>query len=144
MPVLDGGASRTSGAPFTSRRTSSPWSTSTTTRSLGCLLSSIGALRQTMVCHYLTNFAGDDAWIYRMRYDFRKFNYMGDVTWLSGEITAARVDPTLGPLIEVTVRGTNQRGQDNIAASATILVASRETGLCQLPPAPPPPVHRQT
>ena len=104
----------------------------------------IGALRQTMVCHYLTNFAGDDAWIYRMRYDFRKFNYMGDVTWLSGEITAARVDPTLGPLIEVTVRGTNQRGQDNIAATATILVASRQTGLCQLPPAPPPPVHRQT
>ena len=104
----------------------------------------IGALRQTMVCHYLTNFAGDDAWIYRMRYDFRKFNYMGDVTWLTGEITEARVDPVLGPLIEVTVRGTNQRGQDNIAASATILVASRKTGLCQLPPAPPPPVHRQT
>jgi hypothetical protein len=96
-----------------------------------------------MVCRYLTNFAGDDAWIYRMRYDFRKFNYMGDVTWLTGTITEARVDPVLGPLIEMDVRGVNQRGVENIKASATILVASRETGLCKLPPAPPPPVHRE-
>jgi acyl dehydratase len=103
----------------------------------------IGALRQTMLCHFLTNFAGDDAWIHRVRYDFRKFNYMGDVTWLTGKITDKRVDPKLGPLIEVEVRGTNQRGQDNIAGSATILVASRETGLCQLPEPPPPPVHRE-
>lgn len=103
----------------------------------------IGALRQTMVCHYLTNFAGDDAWIYRMRYEFRKFNYMGDVTWLHGRITEARVDPVLGPLIEVEVRGVNQRGHDNISASATILVASREAGLCQLPKAPAPTEHRE-
>jgi acyl dehydratase len=103
----------------------------------------IGALRQTMACHYLTNFAGNDAWIYRMRYEFRKFNYMGDVTWLTGTIRDAKVDPVLGPLIEVEVRGTNQRGEDNIAASATILVASRETGLCKLPASPPPPVHRE-
>jgi len=103
----------------------------------------IGALRQTMVCHYLTNFAGDDAWVYRMRYEFRKFNYMGDVTWLEGTVTDARVDPVLGPLIEVEVRGVNQRGRDNITASATILVASRANGLCQLPPAPPPTEHRE-
>jgi len=103
----------------------------------------IGALRQTMVCHYLSNFAGDDGWIYRMRYEFRNFNYMGDVTWLDGTITEARVDPVLGPLIEVEVRGVNQRGRENITASATILVASRETGLCKLPPAPPPTEHRE-
>jgi acyl dehydratase len=103
----------------------------------------IGALRQTMVCHYLTNYAGDDGFVHRMRYEFRKFNYMGDVTWLTGTITGARVDPVLGPLIEVEVRGTNQRGEDNIAASAVILVASRERGLCQLPVSPPPPVHRE-
>jgi len=103
----------------------------------------IGALRQTMISHYLTNYAGDDAWIYRIRFEFRKFNYMGDVTWISGVITDARIDDKLGPLIEVEMSGVNQRGQENIRASATILVASRKSGLCKLPPAPPPPVHRQ-
>jgi acyl dehydratase len=96
----------------------------------------IGALRQTMVSHYLTNAVGDDAWIYRIRFEFRAFNYMGDTTWLSGKITEARVDPVLGPLIEVEITGTNQRGVDNIRANATVLVASKTTGLAQLPPAP--------
>jgi acyl dehydratase len=102
----------------------------------------IGALRQTMVCHYLSNYSGDDAWVYRMRYEFRNFNYMGDTTWLTGTITDVRVDDVLGPLIELDVRGVNQRGKENIRASATILVASRKTGLCKLPDPPPPPVHR--
>jgi acyl dehydratase len=102
----------------------------------------IGALRQTMVSHYLHNFAGDDAWVYRIRYEFRNFNYMGDVTWLTSEVTEKRVDPVLGPLIEMTIMGTNQRGKENIRATATVLVASRETGLCKLPEPPPPPVHR--
>ena len=48
-----------------------------------------------MVSHYLTNFAGDDAWIYRVRFEFRNFNYMGDVTWLIGTITDVRVDEKL-------------------------------------------------
>jgi acyl dehydratase len=102
----------------------------------------IGALRQTMVSHYLHNYVGDDAWVYRIRYEFRNFNYMGDVTWLTGEILEKRVDPVLGPLIEMRVTGTNQRGKENIRGSATVLIASRETGLCKLPEPPPPPVHR--
>lgn len=52
-------------------------------------------------------------------------------------ISDARVDPLLGPLIEVEIKSVNQRGEENITATATILVASRETGLCKLPPQPP-------
>jgi acyl dehydratase len=103
----------------------------------------IGAVRQLYIHHYLTNFAGDDAWIHRIRFDLRRFNYMGDVTWISGVITDARIDPVLGPLIEVEMKGVNQRGQENVAASATILVCSRAGGAVTLPPAPPPPQHRR-
>jgi hypothetical protein len=67
---------------------------------------------------------------------------MGDVTWLTANITAAHADPVMGPLIELDVVGTNQRGQENVRANATILIASRKTGLCQLPKSPPPPPHR--
>ena len=97
----------------------------------------IGPMRYVFVCHYLTNFAGDDAFIHRLRYELRAFNYIGDVTWMSGRITEVRDDPVLGPLIEVEVAGTNQRGQENITASATILVASRTKGAAKLPEAPP-------
>lgn len=104
----------------------------------------IGPIRQMYISHYLTNFAGDDAWIYRIKFEFRRFNYMGDVTWLSGEITEARVDKQLGPLIEVQMRGTNQRGSENIRASATILLASHSHGAVNLPSRPAPTVFRST
>jgi acyl dehydratase len=97
----------------------------------------IGPMRYVFVCHYLTNFAGDDAFIHRLRYELRAFNYIGDVTWLGGRITEVRDDPILGPLIEVEVVATNQRGQQNITADATILIASRKKGLARLPPAAP-------
>jgi acyl dehydratase len=102
----------------------------------------IGPTRQLHLSNYLTNYAGDDAWIYRIRFEFRRFNYMGDVTWLTGTITDARIDDTLGPLIELSISGINQRGNENIRATATILVASREHGPVKLPGSPPVPEHR--
>lgn len=106
------------------------------------MLYDIGPVRQFHISNFLTNFAGDDAWIHRIRFEFRRFNYIGDVTWLDGEVTAKRIDETLGPLIEVKVSGTNQRGNENIRADATILLASRTQGLAKLPQSPPPTAHR--
>lgn len=102
----------------------------------------IGPVRQLHICNYLSNYTGDDGWVYRMRFEFRRFNYMGDVTWITGTITGARVDANLGPLLEVSVSGVNQRGGENVRATATILVASREHGPVKLPVSPPPPQYR--
>jgi len=102
----------------------------------------IGPVRQFHVSNYLTGFVGDDAWVHRIRFEFRRFNYIGDVTWMTGEITEARVDEQLGPLIEIAMRGTNQRGSDNVTASATVLLASKVHGPVRLPQAPPPTTHR--
>jgi len=102
----------------------------------------IGPVRQFHIGHYLTNFAGDDAWIHRIGFEFRRFNYIGDVTWLSGEITHAAIDERLGPKIEITMRGINQRGTENIRASATVLLASRKHGPVRVPACPPMTPHR--
>jgi len=96
----------------------------------------IGPMRYVMLCHYLTNFAGDDGFIHRIRYELRNFNYVGDTTWFSGTITEVRDDPELGPLIEVEISAVNQRGQENIKGSATILLPSRARGTVRLPMAP--------
>jgi acyl dehydratase len=95
----------------------------------------IGPMRQAMLCHYCTNFAGDDGWVYRIRFSLRNFNYVGDVTWITGIISDARDDATLGPLVELRLEGTNQRGKQNMEGTATILVASRKRGPARLPPA---------
>lgn len=97
----------------------------------------IGPMRRQMICHYTTNYAGDDSWIYRIRYELRRFNFMGDTTWIKGTVTEARIDPVLGPLVELDIRGVNQRGEENITGGATVLVASRKTGKLAEPPAPP-------
>jgi len=96
----------------------------------------IGPMRFIWLCNYLTNFAGDDGFVHRIRYELRNFNYMGDTSWIRGRITDVRVDPELGPLIELTISSVNQRGDENISAEATILVSSREHGLAKLPPQP--------
>ncbi|MBX3509712.1 MAG: MaoC family dehydratase N-terminal domain-containing protein [Hyphomonadaceae bacterium] len=97
----------------------------------------IGPMRQAFINHYCTNFAGDDAWVLRLRCEFRKFNFMGDVTWLTGALTHARIDERWGPLIEISVRGENQRGEENVRGEATILLPSRVRGPVVLPDAPP-------
>ena len=103
----------------------------------------IGPVRQFHVSNFLTNFVGDDAWIHRVRFEFRRFNYIGDVTWLTGEIVEARVDERLGPLMEIALRGTNQRGSETIRAEATVLLPSRKHGPVRPPEPPPPTPHRR-
>jgi hypothetical protein len=101
----------------------------------------IGPMRWAWLQHYCTNWGGNDAWLFRVRGEFRKFNYMGDTTWITAVVTHKRVDPMVGQLVDIEVTGTNQRGQQNINGWATLLVASREHGPVQLPEPPPLPAE---
>jgi acyl dehydratase len=96
----------------------------------------IGPMRWTWLMHYLTNWVGDDAWIYRVRGEFRRFNYMGDATWLTGRVDDRRRDAELGPVLDLSIEARNQRGQVNTVGSATVMVASRESGSIVLPRVP--------
>jgi acyl dehydratase len=106
------------------------------------LIYDIGPMRAAWATHYCTNFAGDDGFVHYLRYEFRHFNYFGDTTWIRGTVTDARVDDELGPLLEIEIRGENQRGQENMSGAAEILVASREHGPVDLPAPPPLPEYR--
>jgi len=99
----------------------------------------IGPMRWSWLVHYCTNFVGDDGWLFRLRGEFRRFNYMGDTTWLRGVVTAKRDDPEVGPCIEVDITGTNQRGKVNTVGTAVMLLASRARGPVVLPEPPPRP-----
>jgi acyl dehydratase len=108
-----------------------------TAREVGVpLMYDIGPMRWAWLIHYCTNWVGDDGWLFRLRGEFRKFNYFGDVTWLSAEVTNVRIDAELGPAIDIAISGVNQRGDENVNATATLLVSSRQHGPVRLPTPP--------
>jgi acyl dehydratase len=96
-------------------------------------------LRESWLHHYLTDWVGDDGWVFRQRDEVRKFNYMGDVQFLEGVVVAKREE---GPrcYVDLDVRMVNQRGTVTTVCDATVLLPSRAHGPVLLPE---PPVEEQ-
>jgi hypothetical protein len=94
-----------------------------------------GVMRECHFHHFLTDWAGDDAFIERQHDEIRKFNYMGDVQYLSGEVTDKRIEDGRY-LVDVSMKMTNQRGVDTTFGQATISLPSKEAGSALLPPVP--------
>ncbi|MGX1702010.1 FAS1-like dehydratase domain-containing protein [Microbacterium sp. NPDC055357] len=94
-----------------------------------------GVLRECWLHHYLTDWMGDDGFVVRQHDEIRKFNYQGDIQYLTGEVVGTRRDGGAN-LVDVTIRATNQRGEETARGEATISLRSRETGLSLFPPVP--------
>lgn len=94
-----------------------------------------GRMRETWLIHLCTDWMGDDAWLWKLDCEFRKFNYVGDVQWLRGTVTRkALFDGRPG--VELELAATNQRGEVTTPGHATILLPSREHGAVRLPDPP--------
>jgi hypothetical protein len=63
----------------------------------------------------------------RQHSEIRKFNYIGDSHILTGEVTAKRVEDGRH-LVDIEMRGTNQRGDVTCPGSATVALPSRDGG----------------
>jgi acyl dehydratase len=94
-----------------------------------------GRMRETWLIHLCTDWMGDDAWLWRLGCEFRRFNYVGDTHWMRGRVTAKRVVEDR-PAVELEVWGENQRGEVTTPGTATVLLPSREHGPVRLPDAP--------
>jgi acyl dehydratase len=81
-----------------------------------------GAQRVSWTAHLLTDWCGDDGFLSELEVRVRRPNYVGDTTWIGGEIT--RVDEADGDpdwvVAEVSLNGTNQRGEQTIAGRAQV------------------------
>ena len=78
-----------------------------------------GFMRENYLAHYLTDWVGDDGILVSLHDEIRKFNYMGDVQTITGEVTSKRQENGLN-LVDVAVRFTNQRGDETVKATATV------------------------
>jgi acyl dehydratase len=86
-----------------------------------------GQMRSQWAAHALTNWMGDDAWISAIETDIRMFNFHGDTTILTGEVLDKRI-AGIHRLVDLEVKGTNQRNEVNVSAKATVLLPSRGSG----------------
>lgn len=96
-----------------------------------------GAMRETWLCHALTDWIGDDGWLWQLRVEHRKFNYIGDTSWITGEVTGKERDGDKH-LVRIALRTTNQVGEITSPATAVVLLPSREHGQVTLPEPPAP------
>ena len=93
-----------------------------------------GGMRETWLVHLLTDWIGDDGWLWKLRCEHRKFNYMGDTTWVRGEVVDKRKVDGRNE-VHLEVRCENQRGEITTPGTAVVLLPSRDAAV-ELP-APP-------
>lgn len=89
-------------------------------------------MRECWLTHYVTDWMGDDGWLIRQHDEMRKFNYLGDVQFITGEVTGKRIENGSG-VIDLAFRATSQRGEVTAPATATVALPSRELGPVLLP-----------
>lgn len=95
-----------------------------------------GQMRTSWLIHLVTNWMGDDAWLWSLTCQSRAFNFMGDTTICSGKVTAKRVEG-LHHVVDLELSSMNQRGENTAPGTATVILPSRATGAIVLPPPEP-------
>jgi hypothetical protein len=89
-------------------------------------------MRSNWLAHALTNWMGDDAWIMSMHTDVRMFNFHGDTTIITGSVADKRIEG-IHHVVDLDLRGTNQREEITCVVRATVILPSKARGPVILP-----------
>ncbi len=95
-----------------------------------------GRMRETWLIHLCTDWMGDDAWLWKLDCEFRRFNYVGDTHWLRGRVTRKYLADGDRPAVDLELSATNQRDEVTTPGHATVLLPSRAHGPVRLPDPP--------
>ena len=82
-----------------------------------------GPQRSSWMASLVSNWMGDAAFLKRVRTQMRGFNIMGDSTWCRGKVTKKYVKDGYA-LVDIEIRGENQRGEVTTPGMATVLLPS--------------------
>ena len=93
-----------------------------------------GQMRANWLAHLVTNWMGDDGWLWKLSLQTRAFNFMGDTTICSGIVADKRIEDDRH-VIELKLKSANQRGEDTAPATALVILPTR-TGAALLPDPP--------
>jgi len=91
-----------------------------------------GAIRETILTNIVTNWMGDEGWLWKLSCQHRKFVYIGDTYWVKGKVTGKEMTANGGE-VHLDVWVENQHGTIVSPGNATVLLPSREKGPVVLP-----------
>lgn len=86
-----------------------------------------GVMRECWMHHAVSDWMGDDAVIVHQEDTVRKFNYLGDLQTVTGEVSGKRIEGNQA-LVDITVKCTSQRDEDTAFGQFTVALPSREHG----------------
>lgn len=89
-----------------------------------------GVMRSNWMAHLVTNWMGDDAWLWTMSASVRKFNYLGDAHVVSGVV---REVDRAASTVTIDVTGTNQRDQVTCDARVVVILPPPGGGAAVIP-----------
>lgn len=93
-----------------------------------------GGLRETLLVNLITNWMGDDAWLWKLSCEHRKFVYLGDTYWIKGRVREKRQEDGRNE-VHLDVRVENQWGTVTTPGSAVVLLPTREAPVALPSPA---------
>ena len=91
-----------------------------------------GFMRAAWMIHAVTNWMGDDAFLWRFWNRFERFNFIGDTSWVEGSVLDTTRDDGHA-LAELELRIVDQRGEITTVGGATVVLPSRTGGPVRLP-----------
>jgi len=91
-----------------------------------------GFLRTAWMIHAITDWMGDDAFLWRFWNRLTRFNFIGDTSWVTGEVVDVRVEEG-HHVAELELRIEDQREETTTVGGAVVILPSRKTGPVVLP-----------
>jgi acyl dehydratase len=88
----------------------------------------VGVQRHCWMTTLLTNWMGDEGWLKYCNAQYRQFVYLSDAVWFGGEVTKKYKDENGEYCVDIEAHGVNQRGDDTIPTTATVILPSRDHG----------------
>ena len=94
-----------------------------------------GCQRISWLCNLVTNWMGEEGFLRRLRAELRRFNVIGDTTWLTGKVAKKYIEDGQH-LVDIDCRAENQRGEVTMPGMATVILPSREGSQVIYPSSP--------
>ncbi len=83
-----------------------------------------GCQRMCWLSQVATNWMGDDGFLKRLYGRLHLFNYVGDTTWIKGEVTAKRQEGD-EYLVDIEIKAENQLKELTAGGTATVVLPAR-------------------
>ncbi len=104
----------------------------------------VGVERHCWVVNLLSNWMGDEGWLKKCYAEYRQFVYLSDAVWMKGKVIKKYIDDNGEYCVDIETHGINQRGEDAIPGTSTVILPSKKAKTSPVEKRLPPKAYRGT